>query len=324
MSTPPFPEKIGQEQKKTYSSLTNILDKNKQHIVYDMNYLMDMAPYDPAQAVESIEGLKKAIHQKMNQYTTYINEISKQGNINQEILLKQQELIQLENEELQNELAQLENIENDIIYKERMHAQMMEAQQKEETHISALYMCIVYVVLLIVVIFLYGFQILSMGAFYNTALILTGLFIFVLMYVYNIFYLQDSLDLFRYRRLEIMRDRLTQWGEDVDTNVKTLFKGNKKKWIDENCKCTTQEESLDYSIYKNSSNIQNRNGYFYNDNTAPAQLLIPEPSISDDSILWPDYSPDSDLTYMSTPSSNTLSRSTGSWFRNSQTYTTNL
>ena len=146
------------------------------------------------------------------------------------------------------------------------------------------------------------------------------------MYLYNVFYLRDSLDLFGRRRREIIQDRLMNWGHKVDTNLKSIFKGDEKKWIDKNCSCKIQqEENYDYNTYSNNKNKMNmKNGFFYNDNSAPSQMIVPSVSKNDtpyqDSIMWTDYSPNSSLTYMSNPSKNT----TTGIYRNTKTYTSNL
>jgi hypothetical protein len=104
-----------------------------------------------------------------------------------------------------------------------------------------------------------------------------------------------------------MGQKLGNWVKNVDDNIATSLYGTEQEWIDENCATPcdldnlsgTEEEDV-YATYTENT-ISPTPGYFYNDSSAPPQLIYPSPTKSNAAdtdyakIVRPDYSTNSTM-----------------------------
>jgi hypothetical protein len=103
-----------------------------------------------------------------------------------------------------------------------------------------------------------------------------------------------------YNRDNIMIDKLNNWkfASNIVNAVDTSLYGTESDWQQANCKypCNTEEEeSTTVSSYNNTKyTVMPTPGYYYNDGTAPSQILVPKGSYNNTNnqkelIYWPDY-----------------------------------
>ncbi len=216
------------------------------------------------------------------------NEQQKASNIVREVLLRQQELMDLQNTDLNNQISTLDNMQSQIFSKERLIEENDAFALKSERDIRVLSGSLIITVILLLVVFSYYRGGLSERNFSIVFILILFVFLFYLCYQYNILYLQDSLTrLFTFKFLY-----------DVSAEIKAktesgLFGGSgsyyksssEKEWIDQNCKCDSSSSSDSGDIY--SGNYSGTGyeidlsgtttvGFFYNDGTSPSQLIVPE------------------------------------------------
>lgn len=106
---------------------------------------------------------------------------------------------------------------------------------------------------------------------------------------------------------------LNNWSESIKADINSIKNTNQQSWINENCLCPASNSQIEeeYYIEVDENNVSAKGiagyqtGYYYNDNSSPAQLLLPEPTKDmnlTQNIEWVDYSPDGNSKYY--PSSN--------------------
>jgi hypothetical protein len=274
------------------------------------------------------------VNSSKTQYDYLSNNInigSLYNNINQEILLKQEQLLKLENEKINNQLFNLEQVQSIITNKDRMTRQTEEELNKKNKNINFLiFMFIIALIALIVIVIHYQ----GLISYNIMSGILIGLFIISLLtyfYYANVFYLGTALKNIFGNREKILIDKLDNWkfGENIKNAIDTQVYGSESEWINNNCggNCSTpvtDEENSDVAMYSSSISRLPTPGYYYNDGTAPPQLLYPPPSnTSKEQIYWPDMDNTNIKNNYNIEPQNTLYDTIGS-NNNGYSYTANL
>ena len=203
------------------------------------------------------------------------------NNVNQEALLKQQQLLKMENDSLMNQLRELENIQNIVINKDRIIDQTNQNIIDSDNNIKLLVICIILGIILLVCVYLRGYGTLkSNGIFYG----IFAIYVMVFIYVFNVFYIKTAVSYLMDRRSIRLNNVLQKWSAVSAANKQENKYGSKSSW-------------------EAGDTIQSpRSGYYYYDGTAPQQLLVPLPS-SDNStnfrekIDWVDYSSNGTIPY---------------------------
>ena len=218
-------------------------------------------------------------------------------NVNQEILLKQQQLLTLKNANLNSQLIVLDDLEGTITNKDNLVKETEKELNKKNTNINFL------IFMMVIAILCFGVIGLSYSGsiqpnIMSKLLILLGI-IAILGYVFyaDIFYLKTALSRIFYNKDQIMIDKLNNWkpGQNIINAVDKQLFGTEAEWQNENCKnCkVVQEEAEDVGNVAYGDIINANPGYFYYDGTAPAQQLYPVPTYANDphkeGIFWPDY-----------------------------------
>jgi hypothetical protein len=236
----------------------------------------------------------KSINLNLSQLNYIQNQLNLKNNINQEALLKQEELLKMENDDLMNQLKKLENIESIISNKDRMIDQTTKNIEITNKNIKFITITIFLVIIILVLLILFYYNILSLSLISTIITLIIIIYLPIILYSYNIFNTKDILSYMMNKK-----DYKLAYKKLGFKNIEDIIKENEKmlkdklSWIDNNCSCKngniTDEED---NYLKFNSNLHKLSpGYFYYDDSAPPQLLVPNPGDYDnDQISWVDYS----------------------------------
>jgi hypothetical protein len=113
-------------------------------------------PQSQSSQTSTIEDIVNSSKTQYDYLSNNINIGSLYNNINQEILLKQEQLLKLENEKINNQLFNLEQVQSIITNKDRMTRQTEEELNKKNKNINFLiFMFIIALIALIVIVIHY-------------------------------------------------------------------------------------------------------------------------------------------------------------------------
>ena len=89
---------------------------------------------------------------------------------------------------------------------------------------------------------------------------------------------------------------------DIVNNIDTSLYGTESDWQQSNCQypCTTEEEESTTVASYNNISVLPTPGYYYNDGTAPSQLINPTPTYNNNQkelIYWPDHDQSNKITH---------------------------
>jgi hypothetical protein len=246
-----------------------------------------------------------------NTYLDTLNISESAGNLvnnglQQDIVLRDQ-LSKMENEDITNQLRNLNNIESNIENKSRLISQINDNMSNNDTNINVLIVSIIFSIIFLTTLILYGYTIVSKKIFYYSLYGLGIIYIFYVLYSYDIFYLKSALNKLFTRNFEKRLENTVQtWSKSIEDTLQKDLYGTKQDWVKNNCDCPTQEldEEGDQNVYPmidDGSNtvFEETPGYFYYDGSTPQQLLIPTPDsrILNQNINWVDYSQNSSTNY---------------------------
>ena len=256
---------------------------------------------------DQVSTLSSSLNNKINAYTVEGNQANFNANINQEILLKQEQLLKMQNDDLDSQLSSLDLSQNYINNKSRMIDQTNDALLKKNKYITFLIVTSVFSILAVVVILLYGMKQIDDKKLKILLILLFIIYVCVYLYVYNIFYLNDAFKFMFFSKEAEMGQKLGNWVKKVDDNIASSLYGTEQEWIDQNCatpcdldNLSGEEEEDVYATYTENT-ISPTPGYFYNDSSAPPQLIYPSPTKSNAAktdyakIVRPDYSTNSNM-----------------------------
>ena len=243
-----------------------------------------------------------AINEELASYDLQSYEAGVLNNNTNEILLKQDQLLEFENNNLLTQLRELETVQSSITNKDRIIQELDESIQKKNKYIYFFSITIFFAFVLLIITILYGNKNISSG-FYKILIIIDFVILFLIMcYIFNIFHIHDIVHYTTFTREMRIRKKLNEWGEKIDKNIDE----KRNKWIDANCNCPAPEEITTVTqeaIYSLQQNVQEQTlgGYFYNDGTSPQQVLVKSPNTYDsDSVKyidWVDYSKSGNMHY---------------------------
>lgn len=250
----------------------------------------------------ALEDIAKAINENLAQLNWIQNEIDIVGNLQKETLFKKEQLLTLENEDLLKQLRKLEVIQNNIANKDKIISQTDLNIKKDVFNSRILIIGIVLALILFIIVYLYGTGIISDLLFKILSIIILILYVFMFIYINNVFYLRDAL-IYVFNKDLQLASKLKKWATIEIKGLENNIYKDEQEWIKNNCGCPVEEELEEETgpYYGGLNIIQPRTpGYFYYDGTAPQQLLVPTPSPKlnlSDKIDWVDYSPDGQTYY---------------------------
>jgi hypothetical protein len=264
--------------------------------------------------VTSIPNIIQAINENLAELTLIQNKLNTDNNINQEILVKKDQLLRLKNDDLMKQLRDLEMIESNIANKDRIIEQTNYNIDNQNSSIYNLVISLILALILCVSLFLYGTYRLDPKIFLIILIIVILCYLFLFLYTYNIFYLKDTLTyLFKAHYADRIENSVIKWADEVKTTAKNKIDELEQKWIDNHCKCPPPAPPAPPDVPVSPLNVENVGskeipGHFYYDGTAPAQLLVPTPNPKkiglDQKIDWVDYSSNGNILY--NPQTNNL------------------
>lgn len=210
------------------------------------------------------------------------NNDSQTFNINRDILLRKEQLNQLENDDIENQYKRLDQIQSNIFSKERLIEENLYHSEQSERNIRVLTGSILFVLLLFIIIGVYYTKKIDNSKFVKLCGLLFGIFILYLFYQYNVFYLNDSLSaLFSGRVASELGNRINKKTMQMQEDIQRIREGDYETWKKKNCNSCSPLPSKDIS----GLDIQNLSGtgysssYFvYQDGSTPNQLINPENS----------------------------------------------
>ena len=212
------------------------------------------------------------------------------NNVNQEILLKQEKLLELKNQEIDLQLQNLDHLQNTIINKDRYVQQTNDSIKNKNDSIVFLIISIVFAILIMIIVALYGYKYLDEKKMTMLLIILAVIYAIVYIIVYDVFYLRSSFKYIFNNRDEIIAKKLSNWkfGQRFINNMDDVLYGSESSWIQNNCQqpCnssqTIQEEEGTYANITQDTYIPAA-GYFYYDGSSPAEQLYPTPNYNNSS-----------------------------------------
>ncbi len=201
-----------------------------------------------------------------------LNEQNQIYNINNEILVKQDQLEKIKNDNLENQIEQIKTIESSIINKDRLIEQTYEHMQKNDKNIYILYLALSFSIVLMLVVYLYSLGKLNDKAFTACIVFIIVVFILMVMYKYNILFFRTVTHFVENRKNLALINSVKDLGSQVQSNMQERLYGDKQDFLDENCICPVSE---DYYAEEEDVAVDIKPGYFYYDKNAPKQLLVP-------------------------------------------------
>ena len=250
-------------------------------------------------ATDDSVNLAKNLSDSYGDFNNKLNSNILQNNILQEISLKQSQLLKMENEKLNSQLFNLDQSQSIISNKDTIKKQTDKELSNKNNNINFLIFMLIISLLTFCVIML-GNQGLIDTFKMNAILGVLAVHVFIgVISFYDILYLRTGFKNIFYNREYIMIDKLNNWkfAGNIVNAVDTSLYGTESDWQQANCQypCNTQEEEEDNTVasYNNISATPTP-GHYYNDGSAPSQLLNPSGSYNNTNkqkqlIYWPDY-----------------------------------
>jgi hypothetical protein len=244
-------------------------------------------------------GLATDLNSSYDYLNGQLNSANLQNNISQEILLKQEQLLKMENEKLNIQLYNLDQAQSIISNKDTLTKQTNNELSKKNNNINFLIFMLIIALLTFIFIML-GNQGVIDNIKINIILGILAFFVFIgVIFFYDFLYLGTAFKNIFYNRENIMIDKLNNWkfAGNIVNAVDTSLYGTESDWQQANCQypCNTQEEEGNNTVasYNNISVVPTP-GYYYNDGSAPSQLLDPIGTYNNTNnekelIYWPDY-----------------------------------
>ena len=239
-----------------------------------------------------------SINVNLSQLNYIQNQLNLKNNVNQEALLKQEELLKMENDDLMNQLKTLENIESIISNKDRMIEQTNKNIEQTNVNIKLIIITIIIAIIIFIFIILFGYGIISSTilTFIITFIVIAYLFLYC--YFYNIFNIRDIFSyMMNKQQFEFKHSGVYLPSVDSILKKANIFEEDEESWIKQNCSCKNNNTQEEYDDHDSDSLNPNYNfnklsaGYFYYDEAAPPQLLLPSPENTNvGQINWVDYS----------------------------------
>jgi hypothetical protein len=230
-----------------------------------------MSDLDPIEISNKLKSALANINSPTN--SEILNTQNQIYNINNEILVKQDQLDKIKNDELEGQLDNIKSIENSIINKDRLIEQVQFNINNNNENINILYIGILFSIILMGIVCLYALGKINDKLFGILVVLIILFFIIMIMYKYNIFYFKTVTHFVDNRKNLAILNSVKDLGSQVKSNMQERLYGSKQDFLDDNCDCPPSQEDV-YNEEEGAS-VNVVPGYFYYDNSAPKQLLVP-------------------------------------------------
>lgn len=289
------------------NTLVNLLSTNGNEGSSSYNTLKDLniKNYEKTN-INSINNIVSAINKNLTELNLIQNQLNTLNNVNQDALLKKDQLIRLENDDLTKQLRELESIQSIIANKSRYIDQSNNVIFKQDKDIKFLYISAFFAFIIFVLIILYVLTYISINFFITTIIIIIILYLSYSIYYYNFMYVKSSTDALFDKSGSRIYNAVSKLDNYIEQEIEYnlgLF-NNKNEWVENNCDCeNSDKDNSNNNDYNNKgteySGSKEIPGNFYYDGTAPKQLLPSDIDLEPkDRINWVDYSGDGNPKYI--------------------------
>ena len=214
------------------------------------------------------------------------------SDLNQEILVKKDELIKIQNDNLTKQLRNLEVIESTIENKNAIIDQINYNMNTQQRNIKVLIVSFIFGIILLSNIISYGYYYINYSTFIYVILIIIISYTSFILYQYNIFYVQSAINaIFNRNTVQRLVTSVDDLGNYLEESLEDDLYGDKSGWIQQNCNCKeAPAEEYEPPINGTSKDFTELSGYYYYDASAPPQLIQPTPTANTlEYIDWVDY-----------------------------------
>jgi hypothetical protein len=278
------------------TDLTDVLVSNGANVNTDYNNMesINLTNYQNTNS-SSIPDIIKAININLAELNLKQTKSTVLNNINQETLVKKNQLLRMKNDDLLKQLRQLEDIELRMSNRNRMIEQTNENIRKQDLNIYVLIICAILAIILLIAVMIYRTGRINDKILQIISIIIIVLYVLIFMYAYNIFYYRDAITYFFVKKQPLYGKEIQTWVNTTKSNIQKNIYGTESAWVNSNCSCppSEEEESPNNAVYATDANISETEvpGYFYNDGTSPQQLIVPTPvpGMLNESIDWVDF-----------------------------------
>ena len=251
---------------------------------------------------DAITQLTSAINSNLAELDFIQNELNTANNLNQETLVKKDQLLRMKNDDLMKQLKELEIIQSTITNKDRLIEQTNNNISEQESNIKILIISSVLAIILLMAIILNGYNTIGNNYLLIVIIIVIVSYFILFIYSYNIFYFKTAITYLFDRKSMRLGNELKNWAKHVESELEDDLFGKKKDWVDNHCACPpTTDDNIEKDSYARDQNITETPipGQFYYDGSSPQQLLVPTPTSPTltKSIDWVDYSQDGQVKY---------------------------
>lgn len=217
-------------------------------------------------------------------YTNYLNDSISSLNKQNEILYKQDKLLSINNNYLNEQIQTINALENDITNKDRIIYTTNQDTRMYNRHINVLITTIIFSLIILFLITMYNTYLNPMY-FKILVILLMIIYIIYVFYTYNILHFHD---IFNFNRMKNTLFNIEQIiAKDINKGLNVTEEalinyvyGSKDNWKKKSCTInpvsppkpiTTIPMEEEFSQYVDA-------GYYIYDSSAPAQLMIPQPT----------------------------------------------
>lgn len=251
---------------------------------------------------DAITQITSAINSNLAELDFIQNELNTANNLNQETLVKKDQLLRMKNDDLMKQLKELEIIQSTITNKDRLIEQTNNNISEQESNIKILVISSILAIILLIAFISNGFNQISNNYLLIVVITVIVCYFILFIYSYNIFYFKTAITYLFDRKSMRLGNELKNWSQHVKSELEDELFGKKVDWVNNNCACPIEDESEPDS-YARDQNITEESipGQFYYDGSSPQQLLVPTPESPTlsltKSIDWVDYSQDGQVKY---------------------------
>lgn len=226
--------------------------------------------------IETEETLGPALTSLSNLATANVNNLNAKNtlnNIDNQILLKKDQLIKIKNQKLNEQIKHLQNYESSIINKDRLIDETNYNIIKNDKNITVLIFSVIFAIILLIIITSYVYNQISPMLFNILLILIIILYVILFLYSYDIFYFKTAINFLDYRKNRNIENSIKDWTKFTNTDLQQKIYGDKTEWLEKNCAC--EETSAD-NILPNQANVSVKNipGLYYYDKNSPKQLIL--------------------------------------------------
>ena len=223
------------------------------------------------------------------------------------------ELLQLSADQNNKDLEKLKEFETEIATKKRMINISQDGHLKRISKIKSIIVLFIILCIIFLPLALMLSNVISKTTFIIFFVLICIVAFLVFSWMNNLFYIRDY---FSFTKSSISNasavttSQLSSWEESVSNAVSSRVKlfndtiindvyGAEAEWINQNCSCpptTTSEDTFPIPFSTSGELIWPEPGFYYDDGTAPNQLLVPKNTSArsefqfKEKIKWPSYS----------------------------------